>query len=393
MKDYFVDLHVHIGTTSKGKKVKYASASNLTFENIAKECVFKKGIDMVGIVDCASPRVIEDIEWLIDNGLARELPDGGILYKNKLCIIPGAEIETSEMGDNGPCNGHSISFFPSLTAIKNFTDIMKKYIKNINLSSQRANLSVKELQEIVELFGGILIPAHAFSPHKGYYGNCIDSLVKLFRDGFERIIAVELGLSADTYMADKVSELQNKTFLSNSDAHSLPKIAREYNLITMENISYNELIKALKRQNGRKVKANYGLNPMLGKYHRTFCESCNEKALDKDASYKCYKCGGKVTIGVFDRIESIKDRSESTSPWHRPPYIHQIPLEYIPGLGAKTIQKLIDLFGSEMNILHYVSQNELEKATNKSISENIIKAREGNLDIEAGGGGIYGKVK
>ena len=32
--------------------------------------------------------------------------------------------------------------------------------------------------------------------------------------------------SADTYLADHLSELEEKTFLSNSDAHSLAKIAR-----------------------------------------------------------------------------------------------------------------------------------------------------------------------
>jgi len=32
MKEYFVDLHVHIGRSSKGKEVKKATANNLTFE-------------------------------------------------------------------------------------------------------------------------------------------------------------------------------------------------------------------------------------------------------------------------------------------------------------------------------------------------------------------------
>ena len=395
MKDYFVDLHVHIGRTSVGRQVKYASSGNLTFENIAEECVFKKGIDVVGIIDCAAPGVINDMQMLIDKGLARELSDGGILYKEKLCIIPGAEIETGEIGDNGSCSGHTISFFPSLDAIRNFSNIMGNYIKNINLSSQKARLPAKELQKIVEQHSGILIPAHAFTPHKSYYGNCVDRMTKIFgEEGFERILAIELGLSADTNMADKISELENKTFLSNSDAHSLPKIAREYNVMTMESPTYHELIKALKREDGRKVKANYGLNPMLGKYHRTFCEKCNEKVPRKMPVTRCEKCDSKkVVIGVLDRIEIIKDKSETKNPVHRPPYLHQVPLEYIPGLGAKTIQKLIAHFGSEMNILHYVGKDDLEAVVKSEAAENIIKAREGKLEIEAGGGGIYGSIK
>ncbi len=394
MKDYFVDLHVHIGRTSAGRRVKYAAANNLTFENIAEECVFRKGIDVVGIIDCSSPGVISDMRNLVDRGLARELPDGGILYREKLCIIPGAEIETDEAGEKGSCSGHTINFFPSLKAISEFSTVMKKYIRNINLSSQKAHMPARELQTIVEQFEGILVPAHAFTPHKSYYGNCTDRLSKIFGEGYERIIAVELGLSADTDLADKIFELEGKTFISNSDAHSLPKIAREYNLVTMENPSFDELIKALKREEGRKVKANYGLNPKLGKYHRTFCEKCNEKVPGKMPVTKCDKCGSAdVVVGVLDRIDVIKDKNVTQHPGHRPPYVHQVPLEYIPGLGEKTIRKLIERFGSEMNILHFAGREELEEVVKGGIAENIIKAREGKLEIEAGGGGIYGSIK
>lgn len=394
MKDYFADLHVHIGRTSAGKQVKYAAAANLTFENIAHECVVRKGIDVVGIVDCASPGVIYDIRQLIERGEVREIPDGGIMYRDKLCIIPGAEISTSEMGEEGSCEGHCLNYFPSLASITEFSDIMKRYIKNINLSSQKARLSAGELQKIVEDLDGIHIPAHAFTPHKSYYGNCTDRLTKVYgEDGFKRVLAIELGLSADTFLADKISELKDKTFLSNSDAHSLPKIAREYNLIEMEGTGFKELVMALKREDGRKIKANYGLNPKLGKYHRTFCEKCNEKVQGDLPVKSCEKCDSKnVVMGVLDRIEIIKDNQRG-SPEHRPPYIHQVPLEYIPRLGEKTIGKLIMIFGSEMNILHYAGREDLEKYISKEAAENIIKAREGNLKIEEGGGGLYGSVK
>ena len=49
----------------------------------------------------------------------------------------------------------------------------------------------------------------------------------------------------------------------------------------------------------------------------------------------------KVTFGVFDRIELIKDKKQTKSPKNRPPYIYQVPLTFIPGLGAKTIEKLL----------------------------------------------------
>jgi PHP family Zn ribbon phosphoesterase len=95
---------------------------------------------------------------------------------------------------------------------------------------------------------------------------------------------------------------------------------------------------------------------------------------------------------VFDRIEIIKDKKETKSPKNRPPYIYQVPLTFIPGLGSKTIDKLLEHFNTEMNILHKLSKDDIEAVTNEKIARNIIMAREGQLSIKAGGGGVYGKV-
>ena len=48
---------------------------------------------------------------------------------------------------------------------------------------------------------------------------------------------------------------------------SLPKIAREYNKIQIEDISFKEFVMALKNQEGRKIVANYGLDPKLLFFH------------------------------------------------------------------------------------------------------------------------------
>ena len=85
MNEVFADLHVHIGRSEKGKPIKITAARSLNFENIAKECVERKGIGVVGIIDCASPYVIEDIEEFLQNGEAYEIPEGGIVYKDKVC--------------------------------------------------------------------------------------------------------------------------------------------------------------------------------------------------------------------------------------------------------------------------------------------------------------------
>ena len=394
MREVFADLHVHIGRSENGKPIKITAAKSLNFANIAKECADRKGIQIVGIIDCASPYVLEDIENFLKTGEAYEIEDGGIIYKDKVCILLGSEVETSEVSRDGKCGAaHNVCFFPHLSDIKAFSKEMSNHIKNITLSTQRSNISGYELIDIVEKYNGILIPAHCFTPSKSYYGNCVDKMKDIFKEKFNKIFAIELGLSADTYLADMISELENKTFVTNSDAHSLPKIAREYNKMMVEDISFKEVVKALKNEDNRKVLCNYGLDPKLGKYHRTFCDNCNQVIETKEPVAACPYCGSnKVTFGVFDRIELIKDKKESKSPTNRPPYIYQVPLTFIPGLGAKTIDKLLNVFGTEMDILHKLSKDDIESVVGEKVANTIISAREGNIKIQAGGGGVYGKL-
>mgnify|MGYP002552912568 FL=1 len=394
MEEIFADLHVHIGRSESGKPIKITAARSLNFANIAKECADRKGINVVGIIDCASPYVIEDIENFLKTGEAYEIEDGGIIYKDKVCILLGSEVETSEVGRNGKAGAaHNVCFFPRLSDIKGFSKEMNTHIKNITLSTQRSNVSGYELIDIVEKYNGILIPAHCFTPFKSYYGNCTDRLQNIFKEKYNKIFAIELGLSADTYLADMISELQDKTFVTNSDAHSLPKIAREYNKMLVNYISFKEIVKALKGEDGRKVICNYGLDPKLGKYHRTFCDNCNQVIETKEPVITCPHCGSsKVTFGVFDRIDLIKDKVKSESPKNRPEYVYQVPLTFIPGLGAKTVDKLLSKFGTEMTVLHKLSEDDLEAVVGEKIAKEIVMAREGKMKIQAGGGGIYGKV-
>ena len=395
MYEVFADMHIHIGRSENNKPIKITAARSLNFANIAKECVERKGINIAGIIDCASPYVIEDIENFLRTGEAFEIEDGGIIYKDKVCIILGSEIETSEVNEEGKTgSAHNLCYFPTLNDIKGFSNEMSHHIKNMTLSSQRADISAYELIDIVEKYNGILVPAHAFTPHKSFYGNCTTRLKRIFKEKFDRIPAIELGLSADTYLADKISELENKTFLTNSDAHSLPKIAREYNKMLMETVSFKEFVKVLKREDGRKILANYGLDPKLGKYHRTYCEVCDKQIPGDAPVTKCDTCDSKnITMGVYDRIEIIKDKEESKSPNFRPEYVYQIPLGFIPGVGGKTIKKLLDTFETEMNILHKLDYDDIEAVVGEKVATNIINAREGKMHIIEGGGGVYGKVE
>ncbi|NWL87373.1 TIGR00375 family protein [Paenibacillus sp. 79R4] len=388
LSSYFADLHIHIGRTEAGDPVKISGSRNLTFANIAKEAAERKGIQLVGIIDCHSPGVQADIITSLEQGQMQELADGGIAYEGTTLLL-GSELEIREPG-MGPA--HLLVFFPYFETMRSFTEWLKPRMKNVQLSSQRVYVPARELQEEVYRRGGLVIPAHIFTPHRSIYGSCAPRISDVLDPGL--ISAVELGLSADSEMAGLISELDQYTILTNSDAHSLGKIGREYNKMMLQAPTYREFEFALRGKDGRKVAGNYGLNPRLGKYHRTYCGSCNYIIDEAEVSVdRCPYCGStKLVRGVLDRIQSIADRRESSIPEFRPPYHYQVPLEFIPGLGPSKLNQLLAVFGTEMNILHHVSKEQLSEVVGEELADKICAARAGTLHLQAGGGGIYGKV-
>lgn len=391
LEEFFVDLHIHIGGGSDGSPVKITASRKLNFPNILKEAAFTKGLDIIGIIDCASPVVLRDIDQMLESGKMKELSEGGILYQDQLLILAGAEIESREK--NGG-QVHYLSFFPKIKQIKEFSKTMDNYISNITLSSQAASLTGKELLKIVDYHGGIMIPAHIFTPHKSFYGRAFNTYSEIFSpQEWDMIPAVELGLSADTKMADLLPELSGKSFLSNSDAHSLPKIAREYNIMELEGLNFNSVIKALKREAGSKIIKNYGLNPELGKYHRSHCEECDTTFSGESAVLQCENCNSdKMVIGVKDRILEISETKSPKHPDHRGEYIYQVPLLDIPGIGKKTAAKLFENCGTEMDVIHNLTAAELKECMSSRIFKKIQKARQQDFTFQSGGGGTYGKV-
>lgn len=391
LKKYFVDLHVHIGRTINGAPVKVTAARSQTIPGVLREAAVNKGLDILGIVDAACPRLCAELEEMLDEGVLRELPGGGLRYADRLTLIPGAEIETTEANGKG---AHWLAYFPDLAALHSFSDFYAKQVTNPELSTQRCHLPAMAIQNEVEACSGLFMPAHAFTPHKGVYGQCTARIKELLGDkNYKNIFAMELGLSADTFLADHLTELAPLTFLSNSDAHSLKNLGREYNLLLLAEPSFEELLMALHCLDGRQVLANYGLDPRLGKYHRSFCLSCDRIADAAPPVSSCPTCGTtKIVKGVIDRIQEIRDRENVADLPERPPYHYQVPLLFLPGVGPKTVSKLLEHFDTEMNVLHVVSYQDLVKVVGKKVAKVIQDARQGKLAFSAGGGGTYGKV-
>ncbi len=384
MNDFFVDLHIHIGQTVSGRPVKISGSKDLTLLKIAEVAAVEKGMQMIGIIDCHVPEIQHELRELVNSGIMIELPQGGLLYQD-MTIILGSEIEIM---DEGYKPVHYLCFFPTIELISSFTKWLATGMKNVTLSSQRLYKGTRELQRKVKELEGIFIPAHIFTPFKGLYGSAVNRMDEIC--DLDLIDAVELGLSGDSQMADTISELAPYTFVTNSDAHSLGKIAREYQKIKMSEPSFIELKKALHRIDQRKVVANYGLSPRLGKYHISVCLKCG--AMIEEYKQTCSECGGKVLKGVAHRVQELATTQEAYHPEHRPQYIDQIPLEFFPGVGKKTYERLLALYSTEMNILHHIPINQIQIDFGDVLANMIDLSRQGMLTQQKGGGGVYGKV-
>ncbi|MBP2625584.1 MAG: hypothetical protein H6Q68_295 [Firmicutes bacterium] len=390
MLEIFADLHIHVGKSAGGRWIKIPTSSKLTVRNILTEVIERKGIDIIGIIDALSPLVLDELSKMVDAGELILYSGGGYSYKEKITLILGAEIETKEL--NGGL-GHTLIYLPDIASMQQFSKVMSKFIRNINISSQNAHMTLQKLIDIASGFEAAIVPAHVFTPYKSLYGSCCSRLSHILSDqAITKIAAIEIGLSADSLLADRLEELSKFTLLTNSDAHSLEKIGREYNVISLAEPSFQECIKAFRCLEGRAVKANYGLNPRLGKYHSTSCANCGKNDINIIDS-KCRSCGStKLVKGVADRIEEIADFPVAKHPKHRGTYFYQIPLTFIPGIGKKTLAKLLKNFGTEMNIIHHTSKIELTAVVGEALSNEIIKARSGGATVISGGGGVYGKI-
>lgn len=225
-------MHIHIGRDMYNKPVKITGAKSLTLTNILIEASRNKGLNLIGVIDCHSPNVQLEIEQLINENKAFELEDGGIQFEN-VTLLLGSEIEIYDEKCKGPI--HVLCFLPTLMAMEQFSIWLNSRMKNITLSSQRYYGTAKELQYKVKELEGIFIPAHVFTPFKSLYGKGVSHSLREVFDP-DLIDGIELGLSSDTDMADQIEELHQYTFVTNSDAHSLAKIAREYQEIFMKNL-------------------------------------------------------------------------------------------------------------------------------------------------------------
>ena len=297
---------------------------------------------------------------------------------------------------------HFLIFFPTLSEAEEFENKLRFKFKTYD-GRPILDIKVEELRKITEKIGALLGPAHAFTPYTGYLAH--NDNLKVDFD------FLELGLSADTYFASLIDELNEKKlpFLSNSDAHSpYPhRVGREFNIFNGK-YSFEQLTKF-------KIEMNAGLNPKEGKYHMSACAKCKMRFYYEDAkkyNWKCPLCGGSIKKGVRDRIielANLTDKSKEEvdyllkTKWKevgRPYYQHVLPLteiiSYIKGKGVitKTVLEfydyLIENLGNEIDILLKIKIEKIAEFDEK-LAKAIELMRKDEILFVPGGGGEYGK--
>lgn len=206
-------------------------------------------------------------------------------------------------------------------------------------------------------------------------------------------------------MERRWSKLDKITLISNSDAHSPNRIGREANVFDCE-MSFKEIVKAIKTKDKSKFLSTIEFFPEEGKYHYDGHRSCDilfSPAESRKNKSICPVCGRKLTIGVMNRVECLADRSDGFVPQGAIPYKNMIPLMEIIAealnLGTETkgveneYMRLVTTYGSEFRILLDLPLDELEKHVPPKILEGIKRVREGDLNIIPGYDGVYGKIQ
>jgi uncharacterized protein (TIGR00375 family) len=313
---------------------------------------------------------------------------------------------TGEVEDNRRV--HHLLLFPSFSAVEELAERFSSKSEGLEREGRpRLLLSPSEVAEAALSAGCLVGPAHAFTPWTSLYKE-FDSLKECYSDMVNRISFLELGLSADTQMADRISELSRLTFLSNSDSHSPwpERLGREFNRFDIPEPTFQEVRKAVERREGRRVSLNVGFDPRLGKYHRTACSRCFrqfELERARELGWRCEDCGGWIKKGVWDRVNELADRREPLSPPHRPPYLRVAPLAEILALACggrvrdpvvrETWRRLVERFGSEIEVLVDAPEEEMVEVAGSEISKLIMAFRRQELTVFPGGGGRYGRLE
>ncbi len=408
---YIADLHIH-------SRFSRATARNLDFPHLYM-AARQKGITVVATGDFTHPRWLEEIrEYLepAEPGLLKLKADFAgecekqiaVAGNNPVRFMLCTEISNIYKKNSITRKLHHLVFFPELSHVETFNSRLSA-IGNLKSDGRPIlGLDSKNLLEIMleTHESGFLVPAHIWTPWFSLFGSKsgFDSVAECFEDLSGNIFAVETGLSSDPPMNWRVADLDNRTLISNSDAHSPANLGREANLFDTD-LSYYAIRNALETGNADNFLGTLEFFPEEGKYHQDGHRKCGVNLHPRQTIENggiCPVCRAPVTVGVLYRVEELAGRKEGEKPERTHPFYSLIPLAEILseliGVGPKSkkvthaLQTVISQIGPELPVLHDMPVDILKNSGNRLLAEAIERMRKGLVYRQPGFDGQYGRV-
>nr|MCU0680115.1 endonuclease Q family protein [Planctomycetota bacterium] len=406
-----LDLHIH-------SKFSRACSKNLFLEKIAISAA-QKGVNIIATGDFTHPAWFKEIENKLETCLINKKETG--LYKVKEDILKqelnlnnanlitnkietkfilGTEVSLIYKDGDRARRIHLVIHAPSIEAVR---ELNNQLGKSYNIKSDGRPILGIKAPELIKLCLAIhpkflIYPAHIWTPWFSVFGSKsgFNTLEECFKEQTEYIYAFETGLSSDPEMNWRLSALDKLTVLSNSDAHSLPNIGREANIMDLTDITYEEIYQVIKNKDLKKLKGTIEFYPEEGMYHfdghRDCGFSCTPTESKKHKNI-CPVCKKPLIIGVMNRVEELADRLEGHIPKNATPFKKTVELDKIIAealnIKSRSSQKvqveynnLLQKLGSELDILLEIDINEIKKYSSARIAEGVERVREGNLLIK-----------
>ena len=444
---YVADLHIH-------SRFSRACSPQLNIPNLV-EWAKLKGINLLGTGDFLHPLWLTELKSQLkedgsgfmswgDKGNQGDERDKGV----KFVLTVEIALMYSHKGKGRRI--HNLVFLPSFESAEKFQKALLS--KRATLASDGRPIVGIPSKDLLYMAleasdKALFIPAHAWTPWFGIFGSesGYDSLEECFEDLTDKVYGIETGLSSDPAMNWRIKELDNRSIISCSDAHSLPNLGREATIFEGEftyeglwnaisnpsvilkpkaeesptDVGHKQVVRSFADAQDDRIVGTIEFYPEEGKYHYTGHRNCNVKYAPEDTKVKgtiCPVCGRGLTVGVMERVEELAGRSIGeigvirddqgvikSQKFSRPGYRMLVPLLQViaEAFGSTpTSQKVLNEYkkltgnlGVEIKVLTKVELSEIAKLSGPKVAEGVGKDRTGDLVIDPGYDGVYGVVK
>jgi len=392
---FIADLHIHSRfsrATSRDMDIPVIAATART-----------KGIKLVATGDFTHPEYFKSLKQnLKPTGTGLFTHDGTYLMLN-------VELNGIYSAGGKLRRIHNMVFVPSFETAEKLSAWLDGYGKLASDGRPTLGLSSKDLlAKLLDIDPrAFLVPAHIWTPWFSLYGSNsgFDSIEECFGDLSKEIFAVETGLSSDPPMNWRLSALDNRTLISNSDAHSPGRLGREANVFDCE-LSYDAIRDVLKTKDRKRFLYTIEFFPEEGKYHYDGHRACGVSFAPAQSLVNdnlCPGCGRQLTIGVLHRVEQLADRKPEEVPTDTIPFRHVVPLEEVIGealgVGRDTVQvhklyeALVQSLGSEFEVLLNAPIPDIARNSNERVGLGIERMRRGEVQATAGYDGVFGVIQ